>query len=63
LIDEGHILGEIGEVLAGSAAGRRSASDITLFKSVGCAAEDCLAASVVLARAKALGFGHVTNLI
>jgi ornithine cyclodeaminase len=63
LIDEGHILGEVGEVLAGSAAGRRSASDITMFKSVGCAAEDCLAASVVLARAKALGFGHVTNLI
>jgi ornithine cyclodeaminase len=63
LIDEGHVLGEVGEVLAGNVAGRRSAADITLFKSVGCAAEDCLAASVVLARAKVLGCGHVTNLI
>ena len=63
LIDASHILGEVGEVLAGSIAGRRSASDITLFKSVGCAAEDCLAASEVLARAKALGIGEETNLI
>jgi len=63
LIDASHILGEVGEVLAGSIAGRRSASDITLFKSVGCAAEDCLAASEVLARAKALGIGEETTLI
>ena len=58
LIDASHILGEVGEVLAGRIAGRRSAADITLFKSVGCAAEDCLAASEVLARAKALGIGE-----
>lgn len=58
LIDAGHILGEVGEVLAGRIAGRCSASDITLFKSVGCAAEDCLAASEVLAKAKELGIGR-----
>ena len=63
LIDESHILGEVGEVLAGSIVGRRSASDVTLFKSVGCAAEDCLAASEVLDRAKALGIGEETMLI
>jgi ornithine cyclodeaminase len=63
LIDEGHVLGEVGEVLAGSIAGRRSDSDITLFKSVGCAAEDCLAASEVLVRAKALGIGEEIALI
>ena len=63
LIDEGHILGEVGEVLAGSIEGRRGDSDITLFKSVGCAAEDCLAASEVLSRAKALGIGEKTTLI
>ena len=63
LIDEGHILGEVGEVLAGRVAGRRGDSDITLFKSVGCAAEDCLAASEVLARAKTLGIGETSNLI
>jgi ornithine cyclodeaminase/alanine dehydrogenase-like protein (mu-crystallin family) len=63
LIDAGHILGEVGEVLAGRIVGRRGAPDITLFKSVGCAAEDCLAASEVLARAKALGIGEETTLI
>jgi ornithine cyclodeaminase/alanine dehydrogenase-like protein (mu-crystallin family) len=50
-IDVGHILGEVGEVLAGRVQGRRGDEDITLFKSVGCAAEDCLAASEILARA------------
>ena len=63
LIDGGHILGEVGEVLAGGVAGRRADSDVTLFKSVGCAAEDCLAASEVLARAKASGIGEETALI
>ena len=63
LIDEGHILGEVGEVLAGRVPGRHSDADITLFKSVGCAAEDCLAASEVLARAKELGIGQETTLI
>ncbi len=62
LIDEAHILGEVGEVLAGHVAGRRADSDITLFKSVGCAAEDCLAASEVLARAKELGIGEEASL-
>ncbi len=50
LIGEEHILGEVGEVLAGRVAGRRADTEITLFKSVGCAAEDCLAASEVLSR-------------
>ncbi len=50
VIDEGHILGEVGDVLAGRVAGRQADADITLFKSVGCAAEDCLAASEVLSR-------------
>ena len=63
LIDAGHILGEVGDVLAGRITGRRSDSDITLFKSVGCAAEDCLAASEVLARARELGLGRAFDLI
>ena len=63
LIDEGHILGEVGEVLAGRVVGRRSATDTTLFKSVGCAAEDCLAASEVLGRARAQGIGEEIDLI
>ena len=35
-----HIVGEIGELLAGSAAGRRSPDEITVFKSLGIAVED-----------------------
>jgi ornithine cyclodeaminase/alanine dehydrogenase-like protein (mu-crystallin family) len=48
LIDGGHIRGEIGEVLAGLKPGRNSGQDITLFKSVGNAAQDLAIASLVL---------------
>ena len=37
----------IGEVLAGTKAGRESAEEITLFKSVGVAVEDIVAADLV----------------
>ena len=57
LIKESHILGEIGEVLAGNIKGRSDKSEITLFKSVGCGAEDCVAASAVLEKARDLGIG------
>ena len=39
---------EIGAVVAGAAAGRRSTEEITLFKSVGVAVEDVAAAALVL---------------
>jgi len=48
LIDEGHIRAEIGEVLAGLKPGRISGDDITLFKSVGNAAQDLAIACLVL---------------
>jgi ornithine cyclodeaminase/alanine dehydrogenase-like protein (mu-crystallin family) len=41
------IAAEIGEVVAGTARGRESAGEITLFKSVGVAVEDVAAASLV----------------
>jgi ornithine cyclodeaminase/alanine dehydrogenase-like protein (mu-crystallin family) len=41
------IAAEIGEVIAGTARGRESADEITLFKSVGVAVEDVAAASLV----------------
>jgi alanine dehydrogenase len=41
-------LTEIGAVVAGAAPGRRSAEEITLFKSVGVAVEDVAAAALVL---------------
>jgi ornithine cyclodeaminase/alanine dehydrogenase-like protein (mu-crystallin family) len=41
------IVGELGEVLDGLRPGRRSADEITLFKSVGVAVEDVAAAALV----------------
>jgi ornithine cyclodeaminase/alanine dehydrogenase-like protein (mu-crystallin family) len=39
-IDDSHIAGEIGQVLAGQIPGRRSASEITLYKSLGHVVQD-----------------------
>jgi ornithine cyclodeaminase len=44
-IDDDHIKGEIGDVLLGQIGGRTSAQEITLFKSLGLAAEDVAAAN------------------
>lgn len=46
-IGEGHILAEIGELLVGAKEGRRSATSITLFKSLGLACEDLAAATYI----------------
>lgn len=59
LIGPEHVIPEIGEVLAGRVAGRRSDSEITLYRSLGIAAQDLAAAHVILARAAAAGVGHV----
>ena len=40
LINETHILGELGEVLAGDVIGRTHHDEITLFKSLGMAVVD-----------------------
>lgn len=40
LIDDGHIAGEIGQVLAGDVPGRRSAEEITVYKSLGHVVQD-----------------------
>jgi ornithine cyclodeaminase/alanine dehydrogenase-like protein (mu-crystallin family) len=53
---------EIGEVVAGSAPGRRDESQVTLFKSVGNAVQDLAVAIVVLAEAEKLGLGTEVEL-
>ena len=58
-ITEVNIHGEIGEVLAGAKAGRSSASEITLYKSVGIAIQDV--ATAQLAYRKALERNIGTN--
>jgi ornithine cyclodeaminase/alanine dehydrogenase-like protein (mu-crystallin family) len=44
LIDDSHILAEIGQVLAGTAEGRRSNTDITIYKSLGHIVQDLASA-------------------
>ena len=50
VIAAGKIFAEIGEVVAGSKPGRESEEEITLFKSVGVAVEDIVAAELVWRR-------------
>ena len=56
-----HILGEIGEVANGSQVGRRSPSDVTLYKSLGIAPQDLASAHYVLQKARAAGVGQVID--
>jgi ornithine cyclodeaminase/alanine dehydrogenase-like protein (mu-crystallin family) len=51
-IDEAHVRGELGEVLLGKVRGRESAQDITVFKSVGLAVQDVVAAIEIYRRAR-----------
>ncbi len=52
-----HIVAELGELLNGTAEGRRSEHDLTVFKSMGIAAEDLAAAQLCVARARERGIG------
>lgn len=56
-VDEDHIVGEIGEVLIGAAAGRGDDGEITLFESLGIGVEDLAAAHLLHTRAVELGIG------
>ena len=51
------IVGEIGELLIGTKAGRTSASDITLFKSLGLAIEDVVTADYLYRKAQTQSAG------
>jgi ornithine cyclodeaminase len=52
-----HVLGEIGEVLAGKVAGRGAPDEITLYRSLGIAAQDLACASFCVSQARARGLG------
>ncbi len=59
LIDAGHIHAELGELVLGHKHGRRSAKQITLFKSVGVAVQEAAAARAALLTAEQVGLGTV----
>ena len=48
---------ELGELLIGTHPGRRDDDELTLFKSLGIAAEDLAAAELCVARARERGLG------
>ena len=60
-VTESHIRAEIGEVLSGSSPGRTSRNEITLYKSLGVAAQDLAAACAALAAAQAAGVGVIVG--
>lgn len=57
VVGEDHVHAEIGELVAGTRPGRSSPGQLTLYKSVGVAAQDVAAAVLVLAAARARGVG------
>ena len=54
---QSHIRAEIGEILVGTAKGRSSRDEITLFKSLGLAVEDLAAAAFLYEKARAQNRG------
>jgi ornithine cyclodeaminase len=65
-IDEGRLdpagIVELGELLAGDRPGRQAPDQLTLYKSVGVAAQDVAAATLVLAAARSAGAGQTISL-
>ena len=59
---EEHVRGELGEVLAGIAPGRRDDGELTLFRSLGLAVEDLAAAELAVAVARERGLGTEVEL-
>ena len=61
-ISEDHIHAEIGDVLAGTKPGRSSATEITLYKSVGIAIQDVATANLVYRKALERGVGTTVEI-
>ena len=62
-VGDDHIAGELGDVLLGRIAGRRSPAEVTLFESLGIAVEDLAAARYLLDRAIATDAGVVVPFV
>lgn len=62
VIGEDHIHAELGELVLGARPGRTSADQITLYKSVGVAVQDAVAAAIVLDAARTRDVGREVEL-
>lgn len=61
VVSKDHILGCVGDVITGKIPGRTSEQDITLFKSLGMAAEDLVTARLIVSKAEAAGLGSLVS--
>ena len=61
-IDESHVSAELGEIVRGTSPRGRGDYEITLFKSVGNAAQDIAMASTLIAAAEESGLGRTVSL-
>lgn len=59
LFDENHIFAELGEIVAGIKPGRTHEHEVTIFKSVGNAAQDLAVAAYLIQKARKLDLGVV----
>lgn len=57
LIGDDHVLGEIGEVMAGTKAGRRSDAEVTIYKSLGSIVQDLASGWFIYGKAREMGLG------
>jgi ornithine cyclodeaminase len=57
-----HIQSELGDVIIGKDPGRRSPSELTLFKSLGLAVEDVASAAYIVRRARETGTGQTVTM-
>jgi ornithine cyclodeaminase len=62
LVGDDHVLGEIGQVMDSSLAGRRGADEVTIYKSLGSIVQDLACGWDLFRRAQAEGFGVETPL-
>ncbi len=58
LIDDAHLVGLVGDVLTGVHPGRRSSDEITIYKSIGNAIQDAVAAQTVFLDSLRAGIGQ-----
>ena len=62
IIEDSHIVGEIGEIMIGAINGRRTSEEITLFKSLGLGIEDLAAADHIYRKAIEANAGTAVEL-
>jgi ornithine cyclodeaminase/alanine dehydrogenase-like protein (mu-crystallin family) len=48
VVSEAHVIGELGDVISGQRAGRSTPDEVTVFKSLGLAVEDVIAAKLAV---------------